>query len=190
MSDLTTINRPTYTIDQFELLPTDAAMENLMAHYHVVVSQASIDLPGGLETETWATILFINKSNHDERAAINIGSIEADDVREELMDHFFDTFAREQDHNDPNWQEDTYDDLLYNSDAWTQVVDNLEELSYQINDGYNYIGVVDSDYKYIGENLHELFATVVYNWGHNLSMLDNPPRLDTGYLSVDGSNRG
>lgn len=190
MSDLTTINRPTYTIDQFELLPTDAAMENLMAHYHVVVSQASIDLPGGLETETWATILFINKSNHDQDAAMNIAFIEADDVREELMDHFFDTFAREQDHDDPDWADYTYDDLLYSSDAWTTRMDNLEELSYQINDGYNYIGVVDSDYKYIGEDMHELFSTMIFNWGHDLSMIDNPPRIATGYLYVDGSKRG
>lgn len=176
MSDLTTINAPTYTIDQLELIPDDAHIAALMERYHVVVSQASIDLPGGLETETWATILFINKSNHDEQAALNIGSIEADDIREELCDRFFDTFAREQDHDDPNWQDYTYDELLYNSDAWTNVVDNLEELSNQINDGYNYIGVVDSDYKYIGTDLHELFATVIYNWGHGLSMDDNPPR--------------
>lgn len=185
-----TANPPTYNITQFDMVPIDATIENLMAHYWVMVSQAEVDLPGGLETKNRASILFINKSNHDLNAALNIANVEADDLREELTSDNFDIFAREQDHNDPDWVDYTYDELLYNSDAWAQEVDNINDLAQQVLDGYNYIGVVDTDYKYIGEDMHELFATMVFNWAHNLSMIDNPPRIDTGYLSVDGSKRG
>ena len=190
MNDLTAINAPTYNITQFELLPNDATMTNLMAHYWVTISQAQIDMPNGTDTEERASIMFINKSNHDLDAALNIANVEADDLREDLTSDNFDVFAREQDHNDFDWIDRTYDELLYNSDAWAQEVDNLEDLRNQVRDGYNYIGVVDTDYHYIGTDLHELFATVVYNWGHDLSMIDNPPRIDTGYTSVDGSKRG
>lgn len=186
MSDLTAINAPTYNITNFELLPNDAAMAKLMEHYYVTVSYAALDMPNGTDTEERASIMFINKSNHDLDAALNIANVEADDLREDLTSDNFDAFAREQDHNDSDWIDRTYDELLYNSDAWAQEVDDLEELRNAVRDGYNYIGVVDTDYRYIGTDLHELFATVVYNWGHNLSMIDNPPRIDTGYTSVDG----
>ena len=190
MSDLTTINAPTYNIAQFELLPYNATMTNLMAHYWITLSQAQIDMPSGNNTEERATILFINKSNHDLDAALNIANVEAADLREDLISDNFDVFAREQDHDDPDWSDQTYDELLYNSDEWAEKIDSLEDLRNQIRDGYNYIGVVDTDYRYIGTDLHELFATVVYNWGHNISMIDNPPRIDAGYTSVDGSKRG
>lgn len=183
-------NAPTYNITNFDMVPIDATIKDLMAHYWVVVSQAEIDLPGGLETVGRASIMFVNKSNHTLDAAIGIANVEADDLREELTSDNFDIFAREQDHNDYDWIDRTYDELLYNSDAWSQEVDNLEDLRNQVCDGYNYIGVVDTDYKYIGEDMHEIFATMIYNWGHGLSMIDNPPRVDTGHTSVDGSKRG
>lgn len=183
-------NAPTYNITNFDMVPIDATIKDLMAHYWVVVSQAEIDLPRGLETVDRASIMFVNKSNHDLNAALNIANVEADDLREELTSDNFDVFAREQDHSDPDWADYTYDELLYNSDAWAQEVDNIDNLAQQVLDGYNYIGVVDTDYKYIGEDMHELFSTMIFNWAHDLSMIDNPPRIDTGYLSVDGSKRG
>lgn len=190
MSKLEAINPPTYIIDQFDMVPIDATIEDLMAHYWVMVSRAEVDLPGGLETVGKASILFVNKSNHTLDAALNIANVEADDLREELTSDNFDIFAREQDHNDFDWIDHTYDELLYNSYAWAQEVDNINNLAQQVLDGYNYIGVVDTDYKYIGADMHELFTTMIYNWGHDLSMEDNPPRINTGYLSVDGSKRG
>ena len=190
MRDLTTINAPTYNIAQFELIPNNATITNLMDHYWITISQARIDMPNGNDTKERASILFINKSNHDLDAALNIANVEAADLREDLISDNFDVFAREQDHNDPDWTDQTYDELLYNSDEWAEEIDSLVDLRNQIRDGYNYIGVVDTDYRYIGTDLHELFATVVYNWGHNISMTDNPPRIDTGYTSVDGSKRG
>ena len=98
MSDLTTINAPTYNITQFELMPNNATMTNLMAHYWITLSRAQISMPSGTDTKERVSLMFINKSNHDLDAALNIANVEADDLREDLISDNFDVFAREQDH--------------------------------------------------------------------------------------------